>query len=224
MMIFGLASFDKGHLDNLSIVTCIEIQKTQDGIYHMRAEIADTGGNTDTKPTEANLISADGMSIREAYLKLSEIDSSSIYIGHVRLILFDLDTAEEDGFEDLADFILESNDLRFNVQIALYDSKSGDILESETFITGNKGLDISRGIRNAVATEANVNTEAFQVINSVGEKGPILFPVIGMMKMNDRMIAYVMDTAVFYDGSLKSRGKLSDVTAESSSKEANVNE
>ena len=225
MMIFGLASFDKGHLDNISIVTCIEIQKTQDGIYHMKAEIADTGGSSDTKPSEANLISAEGMSIREAYQKLSEIDSSSIYVGHVRLILFDLNTAEEDGFEDLANFILQSNDMRFNIQIALYDSKSGDILDSETFITGNKGLDVSRGIRNAAATGENVNTEAFQVINYADEKTAILFPVVSTIKMNDRTISYVMDTAVFCDGKLKSRGKLSDITPNlTSEEEETVNE
>lgn len=223
MMIFGLASFNKGHLDNISIITCIEIQKSDDDIYHMRAEIADTSGG-DAKPSEANLISAEGMSIKEAYQNLSNIDSSSIYTGHVRLILFDLDTAEEEGFENLADFILDNDDMRFNIQIALYDSKSGDVLETETFITGNKGLDVSRGIRNAAAKGTNVNTEAFQVINSIGEKAPVYFPVIGTMPMNDRMISYVADTAVFYDDNLKSRGKLSDITADTVGKEESTDE
>ena len=42
MLIFGLASFSKGHLDNISIVTCIEVMEDEEGIYHLRAELADT--------------------------------------------------------------------------------------------------------------------------------------------------------------------------------------
>ena len=40
MLIFGLASFSKGHLDNISIVTCIEVMEDEEGIYHLRAELA----------------------------------------------------------------------------------------------------------------------------------------------------------------------------------------
>ena len=176
MLIFGLASFSKGHLDNISIVTCIEVMEDEEGIYHLRAELADTKGSSQGQPqdTGTKLISADGTSLQNVWDNLIMIDSS-IYTGHVRLILIDLETAERSGFEELSEFILDSGDIRFNTQIALYDAKSGDVLESETFVSGNKGLDISRSIRNAAAEEKNVNTEAFRVINSIGEDNRFLF-------------------------------------------------
>lgn len=154
MLIFGLASFSKGHLDNISIVTCIEVMEDEEGIYHLRAELADTKGSSQGQPqdTGTKLISADGTSLQNVWDNLIMIDSS-IYTGHVRLILIDLETAERSGFEELSEFILDSGDIRFNTQIALYDAKSGDVLESETFVSGNKGLDISRSIRNAAAEE-----------------------------------------------------------------------
>ena len=37
MLIFGLESFSKGHLDNISIVTCIEVMEDEEVIYHLRA-------------------------------------------------------------------------------------------------------------------------------------------------------------------------------------------
>lgn len=214
MLIFGLASFSKGHLDNISIVTCIEVMEDEEGIYHLRAELADTKGSSQGQPqdTRTKLISADGTSLQNVWDNLIMIDSS-IYTGHVRLILMDLETAERSGFEELSEFILDSGDIRFNTQIALYDAKSGDVLESETFVSGNKGLDISRSIRNAAAEEKNVNTEAFRVINSIGEDNRFLFfPVIDTMKTGEKMSAYVNDTAVFCGGKLIKRGRITGDT------------
>ena len=103
MLIFGLASFSKGHLDNISIVTCIEVMEDEEGIYHLRAELADTKGSSQGQPqdTGTKLISADGTSLQNVWDNLIMIDSS-IYTGHVRLILMDLETAERSGFEELS--------------------------------------------------------------------------------------------------------------------------
>lgn len=207
MLIFGLGSFSKGHLDNISIVTCLEIRKLSGDLYTVRAEIADTVGSAESGTSQSNILSANGPSIGEAFLQLSRLDSSSIYTGHVRLILYDLAAAREDGFEELSEFILDTKDIRFNVPVALYDADSGDILEAETLITGNKGLDLERGIRNAVSEKTNVSSEAFQVINSVGDEDYRLsLPVISIHETGDKTVAYIDDTAVFYGGEFQRRG------------------
>ena len=211
MLIFGLASFNKGRLDNISIVTCIEIQESEDRIFTVRAEIADTVGSAESGSSRTNILSAEGTSIQNAFDNQERIDSSSIYTGHIRLILFDLNTAKKRGFQELSDFILNTDDIRFNVQVALYDAKTADILETETLISGNKGLDIERGIRNAVSAGTNISAEAFQVINSLGsEESLLLLPVISAWKTGDHMIAYINDTAVFYGDEFQNRGKVDD--------------
>lgn len=211
MLIFGLGSFSKGHLDNISIVTCLEIRKLSEELCTVRAEIADTAGSAESGASQSNILSANGTSIADAFTQLSRIDSSSIYTGHVRLILYDLSAAREDGFAELSEFILNTQDIRFNVPVALYDADSGDILEAETLISGNKGLDLERGIRNAVAEKTNISAEAFQVINSAGDENyDLSLPVISIRETGDKMIAYVDDTAVFVGGECQRREKIND--------------
>lgn len=209
MLIFGFASFSKGHLDNISIVTCIEIRADDDGIYRLRAELADTkesGGESQNAGTK--LLSAEGSSLFHAWNNLNTIDSS-IYTGHVQLILYDITTAEKTGFDQLSEFILNSNNIRFNTPIAMYDAKNGDILDSETLVSGNRGLDLSRSIRNAASAGTNVNTEAFQIINSVGEKDRVLlFPVISAADTGEATTAYVKDTVIFSREGKTERGKI----------------
>ncbi len=76
---------------------------------------------------------------------------SNLYTGHIRLILFDLKTAGLEGFDELSDFILKTEEIRFNVPIALYEAEDGDILTAETPGSGNHGLDLSQSIREAAA-------------------------------------------------------------------------
>lgn len=222
MLISGFASSDKGHLDNISIITCLEIASDETGTYQLRAELADTKGDDSGGSGESSgssgggssVISSQGKSLSDAWKELCTLDSS-IYAGHLRLILLDLDTAKKYGFEELSDFILSSEYLRFNTQIALYDAKAGNILDAETLISGNKGLDIGRNIRNTAAAKLNVNTEAYQVINSIGRKDrPLYFPVIAAVQTGERKIASVEDTAVFLNGRFVNRGKISRRTAE----------
>lgn len=209
MLIFGFASFSKGHLDNISIVTCIEIASDDKGICRLRAELADTKEDSGSQQgMRTKLLSSEGASLHDAWNNLTRIDSS-IYTGHVRLILLDTETAEKTGFDELSEFILRSGDIRFNTPVALYDSKAGDILDAETLVSGNRGLDLSRSIRSASSAGTNVNTEAFQIINSVGENSlPLLFPVISMVDTGGTISAYVDDTAVFSDGKLIKRGRI----------------
>lgn len=207
MLIFGLASFSKGHLDNISVVTCLEIRKLSDDLFTVRAEIAETAESTGSGSSVSEILSANGTTIQDAFRQLSRIDSSSIYTGHIRLILYDLTAAREEGFGELAQFILDADNIRFNVPVALYDAECGDILEAETLITGNKGLDLERGIRNAVSGGRNISAEAFQVINSTGDDDYLLsLPVISIRETGDRTVAYIDDTAVFCGGEYQRRG------------------
>ena len=171
MLIFGLGSFSKGHLDNISIVTCLEIRKLSRCLH---SACGNRGYRRQRRIGHlSSRIIANGPCPRRSLLPAFPAGQQQYPTGHVRLILYDLAAAREDGFEELSEFILDTKDIRFNVPRRYYDADSGDILEAETLITGNKGLIVDAGIRNAVSEKTNVSSEAFQVINSVGDEEPV---------------------------------------------------
>lgn len=69
MLIFGLASFSKGHLDNISIVTCIEVMEDEEGSI-IFAQSCRTKGSSQGQPqdTGTKLISADGTSLQNVWI------------------------------------------------------------------------------------------------------------------------------------------------------------
>ena len=181
-------------LDSIAIVTCIEVTAGPDSRgseeYRIQAEIVRLS-DTESEPGQnTEVISASGNSFRQCIEDLNEAEVLHIYLGHLRLIIFDksfLDCASHSELEDIADFALENHEIRFNTVIAASAEDFGKAVSGESASTGNRGIDLSERIRGLHA-----RSELCDIINHLeNESGPVSMPVITVSEMNGKSIAVV---------------------------------
>lgn len=181
-------------LDSIAIVTCIEVTAAPSGPgseeYRIQAEIVRLS-DTESEPGQnTEVISASGNSFKECIEDLNEAEVLHIYLGHLRLIIFDrsfLDRASRSELEDIADFAVENHEIRFNTVIAASAEDFGKAVSGESASTGNRGIDLSERIRGLCT-----RSELCDLINCLeGESGPVSMPVITVSEMNGKNIAIV---------------------------------
>lgn len=181
-------------LDSIAIVTCIEITAVPDSRgsqeYRIQAEIVRLS-DTESEPGQnTEVISASANSFRQCIEDLNEAEVLHIYLGHLRLIIFDksfLDRASRSELEDIADFALENHEIRFNTVIAASAEDFGKAVSGESASTGNRGMDLSERIRGL-----HVRSELCDLINNLeNESDPVSMPVITVSEMNGKSITVV---------------------------------
>lgn len=185
-------------LDTLAIVTSLEISQVDGGQgadnCRMQAEIIKME-NSESEGLPSNCISvAEGKNMFDCLKKLEENESRQFYLGHLRTIIFDDDYLKNQNGEEmqeLADFAVENDEIRFNTLVLAADSSNGTVLEAETNATGNRGMDLSDELR--LGGSKNVKSvEIVDIINQIyfGEQN-ISLPLITIKQMNDKMIAVI---------------------------------
>lgn len=176
-------------LDSIAIVTCLEITADEDA-WHVQAEIVRLY-DTESEPGQnTEIITASGTSLTQCIDNLNEAEVLHIYLGHLRLIIFDksfLDSASRSDIENIINFTLENYEIRFNTAIAVSAVNFGRAISAESASTGNRGIDLSNRIRSL-----NTRSELCDLINYAhDEESPVIMPVITVSEMNDKSIAIV---------------------------------
>lgn len=176
-------------LDSAAIVTCLEVTADESG-YRIQAEIVRLY-DTESEPGQnTEVIAASGSDLKQCIDALNEAEVLHIYLGHLRLIIFDeafLDSAAPSDLEDIAEFALEDHEIRFNTCIAVSSEDFGRAVSGESASTGNRGIDLSERIKSL-----NARSELCDLINHIyGEGPPISMPVITVSEMNGKNIAVV---------------------------------
>jgi hypothetical protein len=176
-------------LDQLSIVTCIEIScdESDDNTLYMDAEIINSS-NTEDLTEGSYIITASGKNISDCIANLADIESSRLYLGHLRLIIFDksfLDSNYKNKYNELAEYALKSTELRFNTLLAADIYSDGNAIKAETTSSHNRGIDLNSEIR-----KSGVSTEIADLINSLYRNdASIDLTNISVTQMADRNVA-----------------------------------
>lgn len=176
-------------LDSIAIVTCLEVT-ADDSAYHVQAEIVRLYDTESEPGQDTEIIAASGSSFRQCIDNLNEAEVLHIYLGHLRLIIFDktfLDSISHSEIEDIIRFAVENHELRFNTAVAASAEEFGMAISGESASTGNRGIDLSERIRSL-----DVRSELCDIINHAdGEAEPVRMPVITVSEMNGKSIAVV---------------------------------
>lgn len=183
-------------LDSIAIVTCLEITADEDA-WHVQAEIVRLY-DTESEPGQnTEIITASGTSFRQCIDNLNEAEVLHVYLGHLRLIIFDrsfLDSASRSDIENIINFTLENYEIRFNTAIAVSTVDFGKAISAESASTGNRGIDLSNRIRSL-----NTRSELCDLINyAYDEASPVTMPVITVSEMNDKSIAVINSDDRYY--------------------------
>ena len=176
-------------LDSAAIVTCLEVTADESG-YRIQAEIVRLY-DTESEPGQnTEIISASGSDLKQCIDALNEAEVLHIYLGHLRLIIFDkafLDGASRSELEDIAEFALKDHEIRFNTCIAVSTADPGRAVSGESASTGNRGIDLSERIKSLHA-----RSELCDLINNIYSEGaPVSMPVITVSQMNGKNITVV---------------------------------
>ncbi len=189
VLLLSLTGCTGRELDSIAIVTCLEVT-ADDEAYHVQAEIVRLY-DTEREPGQnTEIITASGSDLKQCIDDLNEAEVLHIYLGHLRLIIFDeafLESASPTDLENITQFVLDSHEIRFNTAIAVSSEDFGSAISGESASTGNRGIDLGDRIH-----DLHVRSELCDLINHVyGEAAPVSMPVITVSEMNGKSIAVV---------------------------------
>ncbi len=197
-------------LDTLAIVTSIEVSNADEagdsaGGCRMQAEIISME-NSESESLPSNSISVtEGKDMEECIEKLEESESRKLYLGHLRIMIFDgnyLKVKGRDEMEKLADFAVNNTEIRFNTLLLTTDhTADGEVLNAETTATGNRGMDLSDELR----LGGGKNIKSVEIIDIINQmyfgSSSISLPTITIKDMNGKKIA-VIDQENRYEAEL----------------------
>lgn len=161
LILFGLTGcWNYRELNQLAITTGIAIDK-EDDEFVMTIMIANSkkpGGSSDSNQPSTAVYQGKGKTMYEAIKHASLDVSKQIYLGHIDILLFSEEVAQND-MQHVIDFIFRYPQTRDNFLLALAkDCKAGDILKIstplETFPSQNiaRNLDITDKLQGVIYT------------------------------------------------------------------------
>jgi hypothetical protein len=187
-----LSGCAKRELDSIAIISCLEVTKANN-VYSIQAEIVRLTDSETEPGQDTEIITANGKTFEECINNLNETEVLHIYLGHLKLIIFDkafLDSAEINDFEEIAAFSVKNPEIRFNTVLAVSDQDFGKAINARSASTGNRGMDLSRRIR-----ELNTHSELCDFINCLdGYIAQLSLPVITVSDMNGIDTSIVKNT------------------------------
>lgn len=98
-------------LNQMTIITGIAIDKTEEGKYYLSMEAVDTSSDKGAG-TKAKMIECEGHSILDAFRNAKRRSTNKLYIGHAQLIIVSYQIAMEDGILSIMDLFLGDSETR----------------------------------------------------------------------------------------------------------------
>jgi len=179
MLLLTTGCWSKKDLNELAIVTAIGIDKTKDG-YSVSIQVlnpSELAGNTSSGRTEVVRFVKSGETVFEALRKLSTDTPRSIYLAHLREVVFGEELARE-GIGKALDFISRDHEMRTDFYITVAKgSTAADILNIQTAIEKVPANKLFNALENSESVWAAAKTVKLdELINSIVSKGkePVL--------------------------------------------------
>lgn len=189
LMLFCVGFFGKEEIDDLAIVNAVGIDKGENGLIWVTAQIvrpADARGEAGIGGTEGEPIwtaTGEGKTIFEAIRNLARYSSRRVYWGHNRIIVVSEQVARE-GIVDIIDFFTRNNELRMRTWIVVTDKKANEIVATKTGLEVIPGASLDRLFRYSPIVAEAPRTDMMTL--SASYLGEHVHPYLAMVSLRTR--------------------------------------
>lgn len=183
-------------IDQVLIVAGLAVDKEENNQYKLTAEIAQISGGKDSKTT-SKLITAEGKTMFAAVRDMISLSGKRLYWSHAKVLILSKKIAEE-GVQKVLDWYARDSETREDVFLLVSEEASAkEILEADSTTEGIKSFILGEIIKNQVSLSKAPVTDILQYGIESKIKGiSTIIPTVSLKKMNDKMVAQVMGSAI----------------------------
>ncbi|MBW7571915.1 Ger(x)C family spore germination protein [Caproiciproducens faecalis] len=189
-------------IDQVLIVAGLAVDKGINDQYKFTVEIAQISGGKDSKTT-SKTITAEGETMFDAARNLISLSGKRLYWSHAKVIILSRKVAEE-GVEKVIDWYTRDSETRENVFLLVSEEATAkEIFDVESTTEGIKSFILGEMIKNQVSLSKAPITDILQYgIESKTKEISTIIPAVSLKKMNDKMVAQVMGSAIIKNNKL----------------------
>lgn len=181
--------WDNRELNELAIVMGIALDKTDDGMLKVTAQVArcnseQNSSDGDSMGAYSNLIYEDS-DFFEIIRKMTTISNRQLYNSHTEVVLFGSDVAKS-GLRDYIDYLVRDNEFRYTMWVAVAEGKASDVFDATTYYDDMPATELSQLIDMQQLNSLNVRVTLLDYIKSMAEESSsILLPIVKVEETNN---------------------------------------